>query len=121
MSPSKRLNRDAFIQAIEAQFPEVAETFDEIDQGLLHLEVAAFRRCVERAMDEGRGWDVERYCRFVVDALVNADDSLDNAIGVSFLEDFALGDFTSQRHEAVHQRMPGSMRDEIVRIDDRWH
>jgi len=120
MSHPKQLNRESFISAIIAQFPEVAATFDEIDNGLLHLEVAAFRRCVEDAIDNGRLWDVERYTRFIADSLTNADDALNNAIGVSFIEDFALGDFTEQRRKAVSDRMPKKLRDEIIAINDRW-
>ena len=93
---------------------------DDIDEGLLHLEVAAFRRCVEQAMDNGRLWDVERYCRFIADSLVNADGALDNAIAVSFIEDFALGDITDLRKKAVLERMPRELREQIIAIDDRW-
>ena len=96
MSQPKRLDREAFVGSVRSQFPEVAATIGDIDDGLLHLEVAAFRRCVEAAMDEGRFWDVERYCRFIAESFANADDALDNAIGVSFIEDFALGEINEQ-------------------------
>ena len=120
MSQPQRLNRASFIRAISSQFPEVAAIIDDIDSGLLHLEVAAFRRCVEHAMDVGRLWDVERYCQFIADSLADADDSLENAIGVSFVEDFALGDITEQRRKAVADRLPKVLRDEIIAINDRW-
>lgn len=120
MSQRKRLDRESFVHSIKSQFPEVAATIDEIDDGLLHLEVAAFRRYVENAMDGGRFWDVERHCCFIAESFANADDALDNAIGVSFIEDFALGEITEQRLIAVRERMPKKLRDEIVAIDDRW-
>jgi hypothetical protein len=120
MNQPKRLDRESFIGAIAVRFPEVAATFNEYENGLLHLEVAAFRRCVEDAMDNGRLWDVERYCRFIANSLANADDALDNAIGVPFIEDFALGDFTEQRRTAIRERMPKELRDEIVAINDQW-
>ena len=120
MSNTTRLNRESFISAVASQFPEVAATFDEIDDGLLHLEVAAFRRCVEQAIDNGQLWDVERYCRFLIDSFANADDALKNAIGVSFIEDFALGDVTEQRRQAVADRMPKKLRDEIIAINECW-
>jgi hypothetical protein len=114
------INRELFINEITARFPEVAATFDDIDKGLLHLEVAAFRRCVENAMDDGRLWDVERYGRFIADSFKNADDALGNAIGVSFIEDFALGETTEQRLKAVRERLPKTLQDEIISINDRW-
>ena len=120
MRQPTRLNRESFIAAIASQFPEVAANIDEVDDGLLHLEVAAFRRCVEDAIDNGQMWNVERYCRFIYDSFANADDALDNAIGVSFIEDFALGEITEQRRRAVHERMPKQLRAEIIAINDRW-
>lgn len=120
MGTSKQLNREVFISAIQSQLPEVAASWNGIDEGLLHLEVAAYRQCVECAIDEGRMWDVERYCRFLADSLANADDALENAISISFIEDFALGQITDQRRQAVHERMPNSIRSKIVAIDDRW-
>ena len=120
MRQSRKFDREAFIREMAFRFPEVAATFDDIDEGLLHLEVAAFRRCVEEAMDEGRMWDVERYCRFIADSLVNADGTLDNAIGVSFIEDFALEDVTDLRKKAVSERMPRELREQIIAINDRW-
>ena len=120
MPKTKPLDHQRFIAALTQQFPEVAATLDDIDDGLLHLEMAAFRRCVENAMDEGRLWDVERYCRFIDESLRNADDALDNAIGVSFIEDFALGEWSENRHKAVTERLPQRLRNEIVAVNDRW-
>ena len=33
-----------------------------------------------------------------------------NAVEISFLEDFALGEFTPARHRAVKERMPRLLR-----------
>lgn len=120
MGASSHFNRDAFINAVQSQFPEIAAIWQSIDDGSLHLEVAAFRRCVETAMDEGRLWDVERYCRFIADFYTNADEALNNAIGASFVENFSLGEFAEQRRKAVHERIPKSLRDEIYAINNRW-
>ena len=119
MANERKLDRDAFLKLLAEQFPEVSATIDDIADGLLHLEVAAFRRCVETAADSGRLWDVERYLRFVDDILPQADDALDNALGVSFIEDFAL-DCTDARRDAVRDRAPKRIRNMMVTINPRW-
>ncbi len=120
MGQPTRINHESFIKAVTSLFPEVVASIDEFEDGLLHLEVAAFRQCVENAIDNGRMWDVERYCRFIADQYANADDALENAIGISFIEDFALGEITDLGREAVRERMPKILRDEIIAINDCW-
>jgi len=120
MAERHKCDRDAFIKLLGERFPEVVATFTDVDEGLLHLEVAAFRICVERAMDEGRLWDTERYLRFVDEILPLADEALDNAIGVSFIEDFALGECTAARRSALKERAPQRIRDQIVAIHSQW-
>lgn len=102
------------------RFPEVIDSFSDIDDGLLYLEVAAFRRCAETAMDERRLQAVESYFRFVDEILPLADEYLENALEVSFIEDFALGELTDRRHAAVQKCVPKSLHDKIVEINDQW-
>ena len=118
MTTERKLDRDAFLKLLADQFPEVAEIFTDIDDGLLHLEVAAFRRCAESAADSGRLWDFERYLRFVDEIIPQADDALDNALGISFIEDFAL-DCNDARRDAVRDRAPKRIREMMVTINPR--
>lgn len=114
------IDRSRFLEMLSERFPEVVATFNEIDDGLIHLEVSAFLRCAETAMDKGRLWNVERYFRFVDEILPLADSDLQNAIEVSFIEDFALGEFTDARHVAVRERVPKTLRNSIIAINEQW-
>ncbi len=114
------IDHSLLLKSLAERFPEVIEAIDEYESGLLHCEVAVLRRAMEKAMDEGRFWEVERYSGFVEQVLTDADPAVENAIEVSFIEDFALGEFTKQRHRAVRERMPKSLRDKIAAISEHW-
>lgn len=114
------INHSQFMKLLTDRFPEVVHMIDKYEAGLLHCEVAVLRGAIEKAMDEGRLWDVERYSRFVEEVLPHADPAVGNAIDVSFIENFALGEFTKQRHRALSERMPKSLRDKIVAISEHW-
>jgi hypothetical protein len=109
-----------FISMLGSEFPEVVAGIREFNKGLLHCEMAEFRRIVEESIDNGKLWSAEKYFRFVDRILGEADSDVRNAIEVSFLEDFAFGEFTQARHEAVRSRMPRHLRDILIGIDEKW-
>lgn len=104
------LGRDDFLTRLAADFPNVVEQISPYETGLLSCEMAAFRRATEQAIDAGRLWEAEQHFRLVEDLLRNAGPELLNALEVSYLEDFALGECTPQRHHAVQERIPKSLR-----------
>jgi hypothetical protein len=114
------IDYEQFNCLLGSEFPEVVSGISEYARGLLHPEVGAFRRITEEAIDGGRLWAAERYFRFLVRVLRDADPDVRNAIEVSFLEDFALGEFTPARYEAVKRRMPRLLRDMLIAVDDKW-
>ena len=114
------MERQQFLQQLADRFPEVIPQISEYSQGLLHCEIGDFLTVVESAMDRGSLWRVEQYLRFLDDCRQAASPELANAIDVSFLEDFALGEFTVARHRAVRERMPPNLREHVVSINARW-
>jgi len=114
------IDPEKFINMLGSEFPEALAGINEYERGLLHLEMAAFRRLVEKAIDNGRLWSAEKYFRFVEQVLSEADSDVRNAIEVSFLEDFALGEFTPPRYEAVRRRMPRHLREILIQVDKKW-
>lgn len=87
---------------------------------MLHCEIADFRKVVETAMDDGQHWQAQKYLEFIDDCLDQATPELENAILVSFLEDFALGEVTSGRYAATRERMPDRLRQIVVEASDNW-
>jgi hypothetical protein len=108
-----------FIDLLAAEFPDVAGEIREED-GLPHLEVAAFRRATERAMDLGELSTAERHFRFVERVRREASPDVENALGVSYVEDLALGVCTPERYRAVKERMPATLREEMAGIHRNW-
>ena len=113
------LGREDFVSQLATEFPDAFAQIDEIDAGLLHLEVAAFRRATERAIDAGKLWEFERHFRFVERSLSSAGPDLTNALEVSYLEDFAL-EWTPARYKAVKERMSKPLRDFLIRVNAKW-
>jgi hypothetical protein len=114
------IDHEEIMIMLGSEFPEVVAGIRDDEKGLLHLEMGAFRRMVEEAIDAGRLWAAEKYFRFVDGVFSEADADVKNAIEVSFLEDFAFGEFTRARHKAVKRRMPRRLRDILIEIDEKW-
>jgi hypothetical protein len=112
--------RDEFLARLAADFPEVVAGFGRYSAGLLHCEVADFRRATEQAMDAGRLWEAEGHFRLVAELLALAGPNLRNALEVSYLEDLARGEFTPARHRAVQERMPQPLRQVLIGHHPRW-
>ena len=114
------MDRESFLSELLHDFPEVEKAFAKGSQGLLHSEMGDFRKVVETAMDDGRHWQVQKYLEFLDHCLGQAVPELENAILISFLEDFALGEVTSGRYAATRERMPDRLRKIVVETSDSW-
>jgi len=100
------------------EFPEVTQAFDEYSKGLLHCEMGIFAGITERAMDDGRFWQVDKYFQFINSIRKRAAPDVENAIDVSFIEYFAFGEFTEKRAQAI-RRMPRILRTILMEMDGR--
>ena len=114
------VGRDEFLARVRGEFPEAAAGIREDEAGLLHCEVAAFRRATEEAMDACRLWECERHFRLVEELLAVAGPELRNALEVSYLEDLALGECTLARYRAVKERMPRTLREIVIGYHEQW-
>jgi hypothetical protein len=116
----KPVGREKFLDRLAADFPEAAAGMRSDEAGLLHCEVAAFRRATEAAMDAGRLWEAEGHFRLVEQMLAVAGPELREALEVSYLEDLALGECTAARHRAVKERMPHALRQMLIGHHQQW-
>ena len=114
------LGREEFLARLAHDFPDAAAGIDKYDDGLLHCEMAAFRRATEEAMDCGRLWEAERHFRWVEEMLKVAGPELRNALEISYLEDMALGESTPARYQAVKERMPKALRQILIAHHRQW-
>ena len=114
------VDRESFLSELLRDFPEVEKALAKGSRGFLHCEMGDFRRVVETAMDDGQHWQAQKYLEFLDNCLGQATPELENAILISFLEDFALGGVTTGRYTATRERMPDRLRKIVVETNENW-
>jgi hypothetical protein len=107
-----------FASVLITEFPELrADVEDELNRGLVHLEMAAFAEFVQLA--KGRA-DWEAYGRamdFADRLLREADADLDNALHVSFLEHI---DFDGPNGQRAWAFLSAPLQRGWRQINDGW-
>lgn len=96
-----------FVRLALAEFPELGEEFEE-DEGLLHLQMHAFTRFVQRVTREGDWATYARCMRLAHELWRRPDDALLNALNVSFLEHL---DFDGANGEKAWTYLTPELRD----------
>jgi hypothetical protein len=102
---------------IEERFPTlVDELHDEVIEGLLHLQMGEFARFTQTAIDIGDKEAWEKIANVFLELWSNCDDSVTNALNVSFLEHLNFEDGKWQRQWAF-KLMPKVMRNAWEAMD----
>ena len=113
------IDHDEFRTAMLREFPE-AEKYvaDEINDGLLHLEMGSFRRYTQSLIDAGEFARVSAVFAFVQNVADQAQPDVLNAVYVSFLENFDF-DATENDRTAGALLPPGLGR-MLAELEDHW-
>jgi hypothetical protein len=94
-----KLHRSEFLAELKAAFPSIAEDLNA-EHGLLHLETAVFRRFTQHAIDNGDR-DVVVKCFSIAEKYyAMGNGKLQNALGVSYVEDLVFLDQRTPRQWA---------------------
>lgn len=94
-----------FVAGLAMHFPDVAASIDDMDFGVLHLEVAMFTHATREAIQK-RDWaTVRMHFDFVDRILEEADAELHDAIGVSYLGNLFYGE-TSLNYAKARTLLP---------------
>ena len=113
----ERLDKDKFVQLALAEFPQLHEEFAEED-GLLHLQMAAFSRFAQAAIDKNDLDTLTRCYGFLVEVMKSATSEVENAIYVSFLENL---DFESSPYGAEAKRLlPPVLQKALAELNEHW-
>ena len=98
------------IQLIEDRFPDLAdELHDEIDDDLLHLQMAVFSRFAQTVIDFGDKATWQQVTAAFMDLWQDCDADVRNALNVSFLEHINFQDGKRSR-EWAFSAMPKAMQ-----------
>ena len=80
-----------FERLLREYFPVVAAGIEDVEQGLLHLEMAALARATCGAIEAGDLHQVQAHLRFIDELFGKAGPDLENAVCVSYLENIFVG------------------------------
>jgi hypothetical protein len=100
------MNEADFEKLVLSEFPDLREDFEEWE-GLIHLQVSDFCRFTQAAIEAGSFEMVSRCFEIANAALVQGDESLRNAMYVSYLEHL---DLRSDLGKQAAQLMPSQLR-----------
>jgi hypothetical protein len=107
-----------FMQLLALHLPEVAEQVDESDFGYLHLEVGVLKLASRTAI-VGRDMSaLLRHLLLVTDLLGRADQTLHDALRVSWLEALFLSE-TGAETIAARGMLPKTMEDMLREVEGR--
>src|SRR5215204_2824921 len=112
-----RINKDEFIRIVLAEFPQLKEDFAEFED-LLHLQMAAFTRLAQRAIDEKDAGTLDKCYRPASKILDKADSKVENAIYVSFLENLSFFDSSSESEE--RNRLPVNLEKALIELEEHF-
>ena len=113
-------SREEFLDRLNSEFPEVLSTIDDTEEGLLHCEVAAFRRQTEKAIDNGNEKLVKGHFQLVEKLLQSADTKLENALLVSYIEDLANWGYNRARQKIIKKSAPKSILNLLIADNEHW-
>lgn len=107
-----------FMQLLALHLPEVAEHVDESDFGYIHLEVGVLKLASRGAIICRDMSEFLRHLILVSDLLGRADETLHDALRVSYLEALFLGE-TGAATIAARGMLPKMMEDILRNSEDR--
>ncbi len=83
--------RDAFLEGVKELFPASLQEMDDLEDELLHIDMADFARTTVKAILANKMGLVQEHLEFISDLFQKANPDLENAIFVSYLENVFLG------------------------------
>ena len=84
--------RDAFIEGVRQLFPESFQEMEDIEDELLHIDMADFSRTTNNAILKNNTPLIKEHFEFISQLFQKANPDLENAIIVSYLENIFIGE-----------------------------
>jgi len=112
-----RIDEAEFLALVAAEFPILADEFAE-EEGLFHVQMAAFSHLAQDAIERGDFATLKRCYNLADETMKNVSPSVENAIYVSFLENL---DFESSPHGAEAERLlPPKLSEMLTELNEHW-
>ena len=108
-----RYGREDFVRLTLAEFPELREDFED-DSDLPHLQASALARLTQTAKGNADWTVYARAVQLVHHLFTNADEYLQNALAVSYLENL---DFDGRNGDVAWTHLSPLLRDEWRKLN----
>ena len=103
------IDRETMIEILIKELPDIEEDItDETWAGLTHLEISSFARYTQNQVDARDESELKRCFEIARTLMLEGDESIQNAMHVSYLEHLNLRDGKIRRNWAL-ELMPGPL------------
>ncbi len=113
------VGRFEFIEGVRTKFPESLKEMDDLDDELLHIDMANFARSTEQAIISRDKNLVQGHFNFISDLFSNAHPDLKNAIYVSYLENVLLGQ-PHEKHQSARALLPANLEQALKDLEKHF-
>ncbi len=108
-----KLHRSQFIKEIKETWPHLAQAINA-EQGLLHLEIVVVRDFAQGLIGTGDREALAQCFAIIEKYEAGGNESLSNAIDVSFIEDLDFSDTKRCSRRWAWDMLPGSLKELYV-------
>lgn len=109
-----------FERLLAERFPEVAARIDDIERGILHLEMEVLARATLQAIDAGDVPQFQSHLNFIDELLSSSGaGELENAIYVSYLESVFLGQ-EDERYKQARRMLSPRLEAALSELEEHW-
>lgn len=112
-------DRCDFERLLAERFPDIAAEIDDIERGLLHLEMAVLARATCKAIQNGDSAQAQAHLAFVDELMSGAGPDLENAVYVSYLENVFLGS-EDPRFVSARGILSKRLHDALIELEEHW-
>lgn len=117
--PVTIMGRADFIHHVTLHLPEVSARIEEDDFGVLNLEMGAMKLATREAILCYEFHTVRRHFAFIAYLFEHADNELQDAIRVSYLESLFIGEETPE-YENARSLLPKNLAEALKKLDLRY-
>ncbi|MDQ4119997.1 MAG: hypothetical protein M3209_00835 [Acidobacteriota bacterium] len=112
-----QINEAKFLALALEEFPILADVFAE-ENGLFHLQMAAFSHLAQDAIERGDFATLKRCYNLADETMQSATPSIENVIYVSFLENL---DFESSPcGKQAENLLPPKLKEMLAELNEHW-
>ena len=111
--------RPEFIEGVKTKFPESYKEMGDLEDELLHIDMADFARTTVQAILDNNASLVQEHFKFISELFSIAHPELENAIFVSYLENVLL-DQTDEKYQAARVLLPINLEKALKELEKHF-